>query len=142
MLIISLSPNVNLDMMHHKDRILPYIFSAFSIFMGAQLIAKLPLPKVFSLFMLGSCLILIVLFAITTKWKISGHGAGVGSLLGALLALTFRYGLDLKWPVIAAILITGLVGSSRIYLKKHTPAQIYAGVATSVLCMYLTIYFF
>lgn len=142
LLIVSLSPNINRDMMHHRDRILPYIFSAFSIFMGAQLIRKLPLPHIFSLFLLGSCLVLILLFAITIKWKISGHAAGVGGLVGTMLAITFKYGIDLTWPIIGAILISGAVGSSRILLHKHTPAQVYAGFGASVLCMYLTIYFF
>ena len=141
-LTVSLSPGINRNMMSHKDRILPYIFSAFSIFMGAQLIAKLPVPKIFSVFLLGSCLVLLILFAITIKWKISGHGAGMGGLLGAVLALTFKYGINLLWPIIVVILISGAVGSSRIYLKKHTPMQVYAGFSVSVLCMYLTIYFF
>ncbi|MFA9388388.1 MAG: hypothetical protein ACERKD_01185 [Prolixibacteraceae bacterium] len=142
MLIVSLSPNINLDMMHHRDRILPYIFSAFSLYLGAQLVGKLPVPHIFSLFLLASCLILILLFAITTKWKISGHMAGVGALVGSLLSITFKYGIDLTYPIIASILIAGAVGSSRIILKKHSSAQVYAGFGLSVLCMYVTIYFF
>lgn len=141
-LIASLSPSVNRDMMHHKDRIMPFIFTAFSIFMGAQLIGRLPIPDVFRIFLLGSSLVLIILFFVTLKWKISGHGAGVGGLVGTLLAVTFKYGIDLKWYIIGAIIIAGAVGSSRIYLHKHTPAQVYAGFGVSVLCMYLTIYFF
>lgn len=141
-LLISANRYVNRDMMHHRDRILPFIFSAFSFFIGAQVIGKLPIPHIFSLFLLGSCLVLILLFAITTRWKISGHGVGVGGLTGTLLALTFKYGIDLSWPIVVAILVSGAVGSSRIYLGKHTPAQVYAGFGLSVCCMYLTIYFF
>lgn len=141
-LVASLSPGVNRDMMHHKDRILPYIFSAFSIFMGAQLIGKIPVPGIFKLFLLASSLILIALFVITNFWKISGHAAGIGGLLGALLSLTFRYGMDLKWAIVVTIIISGAVGSSRIYLGKHTPSQVYAGFTLSLLIMYLVIYLF
>jgi hypothetical protein len=141
-LLISANRYVNRDMMHHRDRILPFIFSAFSFFIGAQVIGKLPIPHIFSLFLLGSCLVLIMLFAITTRWKISGHGVGVGGFTGALLAITFKYGIDLSWPIFLAILISGAVGTSRIYLGKHTPAQVYAGFGLSVFIMYLTIYFF
>lgn len=141
-LVASLSPGINRDMMHHRDRILPYVFSAFSIFMGAQLLGKLPIPGLYRLFLLASCLILIALFAVTTRWKISGHAAGVGGLSGALFALTFKYGLDLKVAIIASIIISGAVGSSRIYLHKHTPAQVYAGYSVSFLVMYFVIYFF
>lgn len=142
LLILTLSPNINRDMMHHRDRILPYIFSAFSIYMGAQLLGKLPVPRIFSLFLTGSSIVLVVLFVITTKWKISGHGAGVGGLVGTLLSITFRYGIDLTWPIIAAILIAGAVGSSRILLEKHTPAQVYAGFSVGLVFMYATIYLF
>lgn len=142
LLVASLSPGINRDMMHHRDRILPFIFSAFSIFMGAQLIGKLPIPSVFRVFLLGASMLLIVLFVVTLKWKISGHGAGVGGLVGALCALTFKYGIDLTWPIIASILISGAVGTSRIYLHKHTPAQVYAGFSAGLLIMYLVIYFF
>lgn len=141
-LLVSASSFVNRDMMNHRDRILPFIFSAFSFFIGAQLIGKLPLPHIFSLFLLGSCMVLIILFLVTMKWKISGHGVGVGGFVGTLLAITFKYGIDLTWPIVAAILISGAVGTSRIFLDKHTPAQVYAGFGVSVLCMYLTIYFF
>lgn len=141
-LLISANRYVNINMMHHRDRILPFIFSAFSFFIGAQVIGKLPIPHIFSLFLLGSCMVLILLFAITTRWKISGHGVGVGGLTGTLLAITFKYGIDLSWPIVLAILISGAVGTSRIYLGKHTPAQVYAGYGLSVFSMYLTIYFF
>ena len=142
LLIVSLSPNINRDMMHHRDRILPFIFSAFSIFMGAQLVGKLPVPRIFSLFLLGACLVLIALFVVTTMWKISGHAAGVGGLVGTLLSITFKYGIDLTWPIIGSILIAGAVGSSRILLNKHTSAQVYAGFSVALLLMYATIYFF
>ena len=141
-LIVTMSPTINRDMMHHRDRILPFIFSAFSIFMGAQLTSKLPIPHIFSLLLLGSCLALVVLFVVTIFWKISGHGAGVGGLVGTLLSVTFKYGIDLTWPIIGSILIAGAVGSSRILLHKHTPAQVYAGFSVGLLFMYVTIYFF
>lgn len=142
LLLMSFTANINSKMIHHKDRVLPYIFSAFSIFLGAQLLGKLPIPSVFKLFMLGSCLVLVLLFLITLKWKISGHAAGVGGLLGSFLAITFKYGINIQWIIILLILISGAVCSSRIYMKKHTPSQVYTGFFLSLFVMYLTIYFF
>lgn len=141
-MLMSATSKLSHDMLHHRDRMLPYIFSAFSIFLGAQLLGKLPLPNVFRIFLLGSCLVLIILFMITLKWKISGHAAAMGSLLGVFLSLIFRYGIDLKWTVIAAIVAAGVVASSRIILNKHTPAQVYAGFVLGVSVLYLTVYLF
>lgn len=141
-LLISFTSNIKRNMEHQKDRLLPYLFSAFSIFMGAQLMGKLPIPGIFRLFMLGIVLSLVLLFMVTLKWKISGHAAGMGGMLGTFLALLFKYRMDLQWIILATILVAGLVGSSRLILNKHTPAQVYVGFSLSLLVMYLTVYFF
>lgn len=141
-LLISFTSNAKRNMAKTKDRLLPYLFNAFSIFLGAQLLGKLPIPGIFRLFMLGIVLTLILLFTITLKWKISGHAAGIGVLLGTFLALLFKYRMDLQWIIIATILLTGIVASSRLILNKHTPAQVYSGFSLSLLIMYLTIFFF
>jgi membrane-associated phospholipid phosphatase len=141
-LLLSALSSFNSSMMHHRDRILPYVFSAFSIFMGARLLAKLPIPGLFSVFMTGACFVLIILFLVTIKWKISGHAAGMGGLLGMLLATTFKYGLDLSTYLIIFLIISGAIGTARVYLNKHTPGQVYAGYLLSVLIMFSTVYFF
>ncbi len=141
-LLLSAISNFNSYMQHHRDRIFPYVFSAFSVFMGARLLAKLPVPQIFSLYMTAASITLIILFIITMRWKISGHASGMGGLLGLLFAITFKYGLDLTGFIIIAILVSGIVGTSRIYLQKHTSAQVYAGLLVSFTIMFLTINFF
>lgn len=141
-LLMAATKNIQLNMMHHRDRMLPFIFSAFSIYMGAQLIGKLPLPGVFRLFMLGSCLLLIVMFMITLKWKISGHAAAIGGLTALLISVTLKYGIDLKWAIISAILVSGLIASSRLILNKHQPAQLYAGYILGFVVIFFTGYYF
>lgn len=141
-LLMSLATGVSSKMTHHRDRMLPYIFSAFSIYMGAQLMGKLPVPGVFRLFMLGACLLLILLFLITMKWKISGHSAAMGGLTGLFLSLAFRYAIDLRWIIIAAILVSGIVASSRILLKKHKALQVYIGYGLGLAIIFFTVYLF
>ncbi len=142
-LILSLNPSFDRAMEHHSDRIIPYLFTAFSTFLGAQLIGKLPLPhpNVFRLFLLGTSFILIILLVVTWFWKISGHASGVGGLLGASLAMTFRFGIDITWIIAVLFVISGAVGTSRVYLKKHTPAQVYAGFSMSIAVMFSLVYF-
>lgn len=140
-MILTLNPGFDKAMVHHSDRIIPYLFTAFSTFLGAQLIGKLPIPNIFRIFLLGTCAILFVLLVVTWFWKISGHASGVGGLLGASLAMTFRYGIDITWIIAALFVISGAVGTSRVYLKKHTPAQVYAGFSMSVAVMFSLVYF-
>lgn len=140
-LLMAASKRINYSMMHHRERLLPYIFSAFSILLGAQLMGKLPVPNVYKLYMLATCLILIALFFITMKWKISGHASGVGGFTALLIAVSIKYGIDMSAYIIAAVIISGFVCSSRLYLKKHSPAQVYAGFGISSVFMFSIIYF-
>jgi hypothetical protein len=139
-LVLSFNPSYNRKMEHPRDRILPYFFTAISAFFGSQLMARLSIPGIFRVFLLGTCLVLVILFMVTFVWKISAHAAGVGGLIGSMLALTFRLGMDLTWIIILLFLIAGVVGSSRIYLEKHTPAQVYAGFAVSLSGMFFMVF--
>lgn len=141
-LLISFTSNVKRDLLQTKDRLLPYLFSAFSVFLGAQLLGKLPVPGIFRLYLLGLVLILISLFTITLKWKISGHTAALGGVLGTFLALLFKYRMELLWIIVIVIILAGIVATARLLLNKHTPSQIYAGFFLSLIIMYFTIYFF
>ena len=48
-------------MSHIHDRAISYFFTAFSIFLGAQLLGRLPIPGLFRFLMIGSSIILILL---------------------------------------------------------------------------------
>ncbi len=141
-LITTLLQSQNPELNSYRNRVVPYFFTAISIFIGAQFLAKLPIPPIFRLIMVGSGLILVLLFMFTIRWKISGHTTALGGLLGTLLALTFKYGLNLLWPVVMVILISGAVGTSLIYLNKHIPWQVYVPFAASLVLMYLMVYLF
>lgn len=141
-LLMAATKNIGRNLMHHRDRMLPFIFSAFSIYLGAQLIGKLPLPGIFRLFMLASCLLLIILFVITTKWKISGHMAAIGGITALLISVTLRFGTNFLPFIIASIAVSGLLGTSRIYLNKHLPAQVYAGFLAGFAVIFATVYYF
>lgn len=141
-LLMAATKNIGRNLMHHRDRMLPFIFSAFSIYLGAQLIGKLPLPGIFRLFMLASCLLLIILFVITTKWKISGHMAAIGGITALLISVTLRFGTNFLPFIIASIAVSGLLGTSRIYLNKHLPSQVYAGFFTGFTVIFATVYYF
>jgi membrane-associated phospholipid phosphatase len=79
--------------------------------------------------MLGGITISVLLVGVVSLWwKISAHGAGMGGAVGALLAVMSRFGEPtLFWPALVSVVLAGLVGSARLQLNAHTPAQVLAG---------------
>jgi membrane-associated phospholipid phosphatase len=66
-----------------------------------------------------------LLLLVTTRWKISGHGASIASLA------VFTWGLygSLAVPLLLAV---PLVGWARVRLNRHTPAQVLAGMLVGI----------
>ena len=83
-----------------------------------------------------------MLFILSFKWKISAHTVGIGGLIGALIAISFRLNVNLEYYIIAAIIVSGIVGYSRLKLKTHEQYQIYIGWLTGFFTSMLILYFF
>ncbi len=77
--------------------------------------------------MLATIIAISIALAITFFWKISMHMIGIGGLTGAILALSLRFGIDAWMIFTVVLLISGLLGSSRLFLNAHTPAQVHTG---------------
>ncbi len=88
--------------------------------------------------------VVILTNAITFFWKISAHAAGVVGWLGFVLALQQTYPTTntLFWPLILAILLSGLVSWSRLYLNAHKPKEIFAGAALGFIISFAAITMF
>ena len=62
---------------------------------------------------------------------------GVGGLLGGLMGVA-RIHLINPYPAfMVVLLIAGLLGTSRIFLKRHTPMQVYAGFSLGFMCTFV-----
>ena len=59
---------------------------------------------------------------------------GAGGLLGLFLLITFSNSMLMTWPLGTALLITGLVCTSRLIVSDHTVKEIYLGLFFGVLC--------
>jgi membrane-associated phospholipid phosphatase len=70
---------------------------------------------------------------ITYYWKISMHMTGIGGLCGAFLLLGIVWPVDLRLILAGLFFIAGIVGSSRLVLQVHTPAQVAAGFIAGLL---------
>jgi len=117
-------------MRERKERIFPTLATGGFYLLGYFFLSKIEIvPAFIQAFMLATIVTICIALAITFFWKISMHMIGIGGLTGALLALSLRFDLDIWIAFSCVLLISGLLGSSRLYLKAHTPLQVHAGFA-------------
>lgn len=131
----------SLEMETQKERIIPYaftiVFYVFTLFM----LKRAPIPPIIFNFIIGATLSVILAFIINIKWKISAHMIGIGGLIGALICFSIMLDIYITPYIIFALLIAGIVGSSRLILKAHTQLQIYAGFVIGVFCQVIVLYY-
>jgi membrane-associated phospholipid phosphatase len=112
-----------------EDRRLPYVVTvAIYTFVATFFTMKLKqLPEV-AIIMTGIAFSIAAVAIISLYWKISAHSVGICGALGALIGIAIKFGsYQLFYPIIAVILIAGLLIAARLHLNAHTPAQVIAG---------------
>jgi membrane-associated phospholipid phosphatase len=98
---------------------------------------KMMIPFWFLSLMMGACVALIISLCINFYWKISAHTLGIGGLLGGIMGVARIHLINPYWGFIIILLAAGLVGTSRIFLKRHTPMQVYAGFCLGFICTFV-----
>jgi hypothetical protein len=83
-------------------------------------------PQLLRLIVLTYFCLAIVMFSISSFWKISMHMAGVG---GFSTALVFVFGAPALWAFLSLL----LVAWARLHRRKHTVPQLIAGALAGVL---------
>lgn len=75
------------------------------------------------------------------NFKSSMHLMGMGSIFMYLTCLSVHFEINITLALSVLILITGLVASSRLYLKAHSKAELVIGFLIGVVSQLLTIKF-
>jgi len=109
-----------------EERLIPFAANAALLLTSYYLMEQLLLPKVYSLLLLGAAVSVVLAILINLKWKISIHMIGIGGMTGILFGLSTFLFVDLRMPVIFCLLTAGVLGTARLTLDAHTPAQLYA----------------
>jgi hypothetical protein len=118
-----------------RERIIPYILTQI-FFFWAYLVFRnqTEIPKILTSFTLGVFLSSSAALLANIRMKISMHAIGMGGLLGIFLVIMFQNTMLMTWPLSAALLITGLVCTSRMIVSDHTPNEIYTGLMLGLTC--------
>ncbi|MCI6671618.1 MAG: phosphatase PAP2 family protein [Prevotella sp.] len=122
-----------------ERRIVPYIISIICYACCYTLMVRLHLPHLITSILVASLVIQILCAIINMGWKISTHTAGTGGVVGALIAFSFMLNFNPFWWLCLSILVSGIVGSSRIILRQHSLTQVTAGFFLGIMTAFVTI---
>ena len=129
----------SLEMPKKEERFLPILFASIWMILGfyfmKEIFSYAPIMK--SIY-LGAIYVMLIALLITKKWKISLHMLAIGGATGVFIMLEFLFGQNLMILLIT-ILISGILGFSRLSLKAHSLNQIYAGFIVGNIIMGLSI---
>lgn len=120
-----------------RDRTIPFLtnFVCYTTcFMVLQASSFLPSWVLMPYF--GSVILTFVAWVISFWWKISAHAAGNASAATLFIYLYYYLpSLIPLWLVFGAVLMTGVICSIRLYLGRHTLAQVGAGALLGIVSM-------
>jgi hypothetical protein len=125
-----------------NERFMILFFSTVAYYLTFHFTRGLPLPAVLQAVLLGAALTVFFLMVSSIFYRISLHTAGAGGLIGILLALTIRTGIDLSMILMGAILLAGIIGYARLSLQAHKPVEIYSGYFAGFILNYMVMMFF
>lgn len=132
----------NVQMENNRERLVPFFITTALYFFGFFLLIRLGAPQTITKFILAATVSAAILFLYSFKWKISAHLVGIGGLTGALIAISFRLNVNMEYYIMAAVLLSGIIGYSRLKLKTHKPFHIYVGWITGCIVSILVISYF
>ena len=128
----------NYRLMHKQDRVFPVLATIVGAFIVFYFSRNLPYSNIVRQFYLIMVIMLSGFMIVTIRWKISMHMTAIGALCGFVFILGMKYLGEVINLLPILILASGILASSRLYLKRHTPAQVYVGYiygATAVVCI-------
>jgi len=122
----------SIEMNTQKERSKPIIVMfAFSLVLYVSTIIATQhvsfLPKYLFALPLSGVIVTFIFYFVNQWRKISIHAAAVGMLVGFLFAFILGHEEFQIWILAIAFVISGLVMSARLYLKKHTLEELIIG---------------
>lgn len=124
-----------------RDRYLPLALGAVFYLLCAMTLAKVPSAFLLRRIMVAAAGCEMLCLLVTLRWKISLHLTGMGAVVALFSLLSIAGVGDLMGPLLVAVVGSGLLASSRLYLGCHNGLQILAGFCGGFAIMTLAILF-
>ncbi|MCB0794260.1 MAG: hypothetical protein KDB88_05950 [Flavobacteriales bacterium] len=126
-----------LSMVYRAERIIPFSLTLFYFGLCYYLLHRTPHHEATYAMFAGAWVALLLTTLITLRWKISVHMVGIGGLLGALSGLIVLHHTFSPLEMAVYIVLAGALGTARLLVSDHTPAQVAIGVLLGYCCTFL-----
>lgn len=118
----------DLQMDDHKDRFYPFLFTGFFYSAITYMFIQSAYDPNLVAIMGGISLSVLLISVISYFYKISAHSVGICGVFGYTLIISYFYPYEwMLYPIAGVALLAGLLMSARLFLKAHTPNQVFTG---------------
>lgn len=126
-----------------NERFMPFLITTLFYMLTTYLFVRQMQGYYTMIVVLSSITFSIALVTmITVFWKISAHSVGICGVVGFLFGFYRKYGdPELFYPILAVILVAGMLMSARLYVNAHSPAQVFAGGILGLITSFSAVYF-
>ena len=133
LILIKIGRLSSVEMMHHKERVLPLFNTTACMLFGYFFLQTILLyaPLLMAEF-LGAIIIISLASILSSFWKISLHMLGIGGILGVFIAIQLLY-KNTNTLIIIFVLLSGILASARLNEKAHNKSQVYVGFLVGLL---------
>ena len=121
-----------------KERRFPIIFMMLLLYFLGNSIVQIPTIRNLGILFFGTSLSLTCIYVLfSLKLKSSLHLVSMGNMIGFFLIMTNINNLSMLPIIILLILLSGILASSRMYLKAHTPMELLIGFSLGIICQFI-----
>ena len=121
------------DLGAREKRYMPFMLTIVSYASCVFMMWRLNIPWYMTGIVLVSLVAQVMCVLVNIRWKLSEHMAGTGCVVGGLLAFSTMFGYNpIPWLCLV-ILVSGVVGSARIILERHTLDEVLGGFALGLI---------
>jgi len=121
-----------------KDRVVPYIISNIYFFWLFWVFKNdTGVPNILTSFMFGVFIVSSAALLANVYFKISMHAIAMGVMLGLFVIILQQNTMLMAVPLCIALLIAGLVCTSRLIVSDHQPKEIYWGLLLGAVCQFI-----
>ena len=125
-----------------KERKLPLAFMIILFYLLGNSLFEIPqIRDICLLFYATSFGLTAIYLAFIFKIKISIHLLSIGMSLGFFLLMSTMYSISFTLIFLILILLSGFLASARLYLKIHSPKEVYLGFFLGIVSPFIINFF-